>query len=618
MKSRVRLGRHQRLSETKCRVDCFDQSGNDVPIALFGRRPAKEWGDGMAMRTLLLVGDGLESAARVFCTDEFETRIASDADSARAALDELPPMVVLIRGGDAGNVSSLVEQVCACLHDHPIPVLVILDDDDGISPDDLVRRGATDCSRWDEGEEALRSRVRMLCRLSELAGTVLNQRRIIERHVDRLLDARQELQSVRAEMEALIEHGPVVMFSAEAPLELGAFRSAGELEHAFPTYLDSTVFTLIGYSASDLVGDAKALRRLVPSSDLPQLAERAERLFEDGHWTCRYRVRHADGRLRWINDESRVVRRDDGAPVAVVGSLRDVTREVIASEAARGNDSILERARRLQGAQRLAGTIAHDFNNMLAIVMCHAQYAARLLPADHAAQRSLDQMLAAVVRAQAGTKLLIQLSQRKQAAASQVNVNTVVRDTLSLVEPLMGGGIRVRERLQPGVPRVSIERADFENALLNLCVNARDAMPRGGVLTISTRVERADAAHDADQVVLEVADTGVGMEDHVSEQCFEPFFSTKPQGEGTGLGLFSVAQTVRQSGGTVSVESKQGRGTTFRIRLPGVGRCAVVASVPGDRMAQRPSAGGSVLHAPGAERARIATMPPPPPPGEAI
>lgn len=545
----------------------------------------------MTVRTLLWVGCGYESAmGSVGGNGGFDTRIAVDAETADSALADLAPTVAVVRGRDETETLALIEALARTARRQPVPILAILPADGEVEARAFTQRGASDCMRDSEGNDVLLARLELLCRLADLAATVLNQRAMIEKHVQHILDAREQLQSVRSEMEALVEHGPVVTYSSEAPPDPGSFRDAEEIEHACPTYLDATIFPLSGFTPDDLVGDLSAWKSLVHPEDLEHLKERARRLHDSGRCSSRYRIRHANGRIRWISDECRAVRRSDDAIVAVLGTPRDVTRETLASEAVRDSAEILERARRLQGAQRLAGTIAHDFNNMLGIVMCHAQYAARQLPNDHPAQHSLDQMLAAVVRAQAGTKLLLQLSQRKPQYGAEVHVNAVIRDTVKLLDPLLGSAIRVSTSLDPGSHCVAVERSDFENALVNLCVNARDAMPMGGTLEIRSRCGSTGPTSGAgSSVVIEVADTGVGMEAHVAEQCLEPFFTTKATGEGSGLGLFSVAQTVRQSGGSIAVESKQGKGTTIRLELPTIGpsaaaresrRASVVATLP--------------------------------------
>ncbi len=358
------------------------------------------------------------------------------------------------------------------------------------------------------------------------------------------------------------------MYSAEASEQDGAFHSADEIEHASFTHIDGTVLTLLGLRSDDLLGASDLWRKLVPGRDRPRLKTRAKRLFALGHHACEYHMRHADGRVRWVRDEARVLRRGDGAAVAILGCLRDVTQERSTSEAIRNDRGLLLRAQHMEGVQQIAGTVAHDFNNMLGIIMCHAQYASRLLPNDHAAQKSLEAMLEAAVRAKAHTKLLTQLSRRDGRERSAVNVNALVKDTIQLVAPILGSSVAVSTELRPGLPRVRVDRMGIEHALINLCVNARDAMPKGGRLRIRTDVRPSQDGSGPAFVVIEVADSGMGMDDRVLKKCFEPFFTTKAQGAGTGLGLFSVLETMRSHNGTVTVETEPGRGSTLRLLLP--------------------------------------------------
>ena len=548
----------------------------------------------MTDRMLLLVGSRFDAIIEALAGGEFRVVTASDAFSVLDALDGKAPEVVLINADDLDAKLRLLRALAAELVDDPIPILVALEPDDAISRDEVVRQGASDCFCLTDDGMDLVSRLQLLCKVRALAATVLNQHAMIERHVESVLASREEVRQVRAELEALLEHGPLIMYSAEAPADPGEFLSVEEIERADLTHLDKTVYTLLGYSAQELLGDAQVWRRLVPSKDLARLATRAKRLFAQGHHACHYRMRHADGRVRWVSDEARLLRRDDGAAVAVLGCLRDVTRERNVSDAMKRNHGLLQSAQRMQGAQRLAGTVAHDFNNMLAVIMCHAQLAARQLPTDHAAQKSLDSMIEAAIRAKAGTKLLVQLAQRTERKVAPANVNAMIRDTVKLVGPLLGQAISVTTKLRSNLPKVRIDRVDLEHALLNLCVNARDAMPTGGSLTIRTDLRQIadEQDHLTTSVLIEVADTGMGMDDRAIKRCFEPFFTTKPQGEGTGLGLFSVLQTVRQSGGAVAVETEQGNGTTFRIMLPAVevrksAHDSVEAPVSGTRVVKR-------------------------------
>ncbi|MBC7495929.1 MAG: ATPase [Sphingomonadaceae bacterium] len=227
-------------------------------------------------------------------------------------------------------------------------------------------------------------------------------------------------------------------------------------------------------------------------------------------------------------------------------------------------ETMFRQSQKMEAVGQLTGGIAHDFNNLLTIVVANLDRIRRLTEDDPRLDRPVVNAIAGAERAAALTKQLLAFARRQPLIATECDLNAAVDDVRTLAGAAMNG-IALDLDLSPDLWRVNVDINQIENALLNLVVNARDAMPGGGSLTIAT-ANVSDAIGDCVEVA--VIDTGAGMAPDVIAHAFEPFFTTKEVGHGTGLGLSQVYGFVTQSGGTVAIESELGRGTTVRIRLP--------------------------------------------------
>jgi PAS domain S-box-containing protein len=249
-----------------------------------------------------------------------------------------------------------------------------------------------------------------------------------------------------------------------------------------------------------------------------------------------------------------------------VFSFRDVTPRRVAEERLRRSQELLAHAQKMEAMGRLAGGVAHDFNNLLSVITGYANLLGKSLPETDRRQRYVQPITSAVDRAAALTAQLLAFSRKQPRKLAVLDLNLVVRDVEDMLARLLGEDITVETHLAPSLWPVFADRGQLEQVIVNLAVNARDAMSGGGVLRITTSNVRGEGGPDA--VCLEVADTGVGMDEATKAHIFEPFFTTKPLGHGTGLGLSTVHGIVEQSGGSIEVESELGRGTTFTVRLP--------------------------------------------------
>jgi signal transduction histidine kinase len=290
-----------------------------------------------------------------------------------------------------------------------------------------------------------------------------------------------------------------------------------------------------------------------------------------------YRIARPDGSIRWIRDRAFPIRHAEGHIHRIVGTATDVTEQVHLQE------QFLQ-AQKMESVGRLAGGIAHDFNNLLTVINGTADLVMANLDSIDPLRQELEQIRLAGDRAATLTGQLLALSRRQILQPEILNLNEVIGDMRGMLRRLIGEDIQLVFQLsgqlsgQPSgqLARVRVDPGQIEQVILNLAVNAQDAMPDGGTLLIETREVLLDLAWPATHpstvpgrhVMLAVSDTGIGMDEATRQRIFEPFFTTKDQGKGTGLGLSTVYGIVEQSNGTIWVYSEPGKGTTFKIYLP--------------------------------------------------
>jgi PAS domain S-box-containing protein len=350
-------------------------------------------------------------------------------------------------------------------------------------------------------------------------------------------------------------------------------------------YLSPAVQDIIGYSPQELYADPALVFSLVEPDDRPQF-EATWRFSEPAPLTVRWRRR--DGGPVYLEQRAAAVRDEGGTIVAVEGILRDTTDRILAEQDRQRLEHQLRQNERLDSLGHLAGGVAHDFNNLLAVIVGYCDMVADSLPGDDPGQADVDGIRKAAERGASLTRQLLIFSRLEPSRLETVNLNAVVSETRELLSRTLGEDISVVTRLAGDLHPVRADRSKMEQVLLNVIMNARAAMPDGGVLTIET--VNAGAA-----VVLSVADQGHGMEPEVVQRAFEPFFTTRPRGQGTGLGLATAYGAVTDAGGTIELESEPGAGTTVRIRLPATEEPGEAAPDAGGAPAADSGAGASVL-----------------------
>ena len=289
-----------------------------------------------------------------------------------------------------------------------------------------------------------------------------------------------------------------------------------------------------------------------------------------GGFDLESRVVVPDGGIRWMRSAGRVIADPPGSHERLIGVTVDVTgRHLLEAQ--------FLQAQKMEAVGQLAGGVAHDFNNLLTAILGYAALVKEGMN-DPSRRRNVDQVVKAATRATALTRQLLAFSRQEVPEVTVLNANEIVTDLLDMLRRLIGEHMTLTTNLADQLDSIRTDRGQLEQVIVNLVVNARDAMPKGGGIRIDTANVHVDAGASAhggpiaagDYVMLSVTDAGVGMSEEVRAQLFKPFFTTKDRGKGTGLGLATVHGIVAAAHGHIAVESQPGKGSTFRVYLPRV------------------------------------------------
>ena len=342
-------------------------------------------------------------------------------------------------------------------------------------------------------------------------------------------------------------------------------------------YCNPRLAAIFGRPAEEIV--AGMWRDSVHPADQDRLMAACMAFFEgnDDEMHYDYRIVRPDGAIRTLVVEQVRLRTPDGATEGFIGIIDDVTER-------RALEDQLRQSQKLEAVGQLAGGVAHDFNNLLTVIGNYGQFLKQDLAPGTRGRADLEELLSATRRATALTRQLLTFGRKQMAAPKLVAPNDIIRGVEEMVRRLIGEHIALVVDLDPRAGRVLADPSQLEQILVNLAVNARDAMPSGGLLTIETSTIRlaasdlllpapsgampAIAGSPGEHVVVRVTDTGLGMDEETQRRVFEPFFTTKPQGRGTGLGLATIYGIVAQAGGRLCLRSATGRGTTVEVYLP--------------------------------------------------
>jgi PAS domain S-box-containing protein len=473
------------------------------------------------------------------------THVRADtaAGVAGALAEQVPDVVISDYNMPGFRAEDALEQIRAC--DADIPFILVSGQVGEETAAALMRAGVRDFVLKD--------------RLTRLGPAV---QRELKEAADRRQRRRAEaaLRDSEERFRLLAEHAQDIIF-----------RYRGLPEPAME-YLSPAVESVTGYRPEQFYADPDLIFSIIEPEDRPMI-EQSWRSPHPGTLTVRWH--RASGAVVWTEQRAVAILDEDGRPVAVEGILRDITEQVTAEQKRAELERQLRQAERLDSLGQLAGGIAHDFNNLLAVIAGYADMLSEELPEEHLGRADLDGIKQAAVRGSGLTRQLLIFSRLEPSQPEVLDVNAVVVDMQRLLSRTLGEDIEVTTDLAPALPPVVMDRSKLEQVLMNALVNSRAAMPSGGQLTIVTGVERGGADGAAPLVGLTITDTGCGMSAEVAARAFEPFFTTKGRGQGTGLGLSTAYGTVTEAGGTISLDSRPGLGTTLRVCLP-----ASTAAVP--------------------------------------
>jgi two-component system, cell cycle sensor histidine kinase and response regulator CckA len=318
------------------------------------------------------------------------------------------------------------------------------------------------------------------------------------------------------------------------------------------------------------------ITRLHPGDSERVMKEYGESIRTKKKYKAEYRMLHKDGTYHYYIARGTPIYEKDGTVREWVGTITDVTKNKLAEENLRKSEEQLRQAQKLESVGRLAGGIAHDFNNMLTAINGYSDLALRRLGENDPLRRNLEEIKKAGERSASLTQQLLAFSRRTILQIKVLDINQIVSDSIIMFQRLIGEDIEIVSSLNPRVDQLKADAGQLSQMLLNLVVNARDAMPQGGTITIETDNAVLDenfvlqnaGSKAGNYVKLAVTDTGVGIDEDTRQMIFEPFFTTKEIGKGTGLGLSTVYGIVNQLGGYIAVKSAVDVGTSFEIYLP--------------------------------------------------
>ncbi len=377
-----------------------------------------------------------------------------------------------------------------------------------------------------------------------------------------------QIEAQRQRLNTIIANIPGVVW--ESRLE------TSESDRDF-NFVSDYVEKMIGYTVEEWLQEPNFWLRIMHPEDRDHAELEVRSLIEDkGNAVQQYRWIAKDGNVVWVETQMALITDENGKTLSVRGISIDVSERKVIEEALQKSEEQLRQSQKLESVGRLAGGIAHDFNNMLTAINGYSDLILREIGDDDSLRKKVLEIKKAGERSSALTHQLLAFSRRQVLQPKLIDLNRVVTDMNQLLLRLIGEDLQLNIELDEKPTCVEADPGQLSQVIMNLVVNARDAMPQGGELTVKTErilFENEPVAQFATKrkglfVMLSVIDKGTGIEEKILEQIFEPFFTTKQVGVGTGLGLSTVYGIVKQSGGYIWVNSKLGEGSEFKVYLP--------------------------------------------------
>jgi two-component system cell cycle sensor histidine kinase/response regulator CckA len=332
-----------------------------------------------------------------------------------------------------------------------------------------------------------------------------------------------------------------------------------------------------GYTSKEYEADPYIWYRMVYEEDRQAVLEQAaSALIGESTQPLEHRMIHRDGSIRWIRNTPVIHKDEQGRVISYDGFISDITERKRAEEEMKTLEEQFRQSQKMEAIGRLAGGVAHDFNNILTVIGGHCEISLLGLREEDPHRENIMEIKRVADRAANLTRQLLAFSRRQIIQAKILDLNTILKDMNKMLYRIIGEDIELIMDLSEGLGKVKTDPGQIAQVILNLAVNARDAMPSGGKLLIETANMEFDEVYarspvgmkPGHYVMFSISDTGVGMTPEVKERISEPFFTTKEMGKGTGLGLSTVYGIVKQSGGNIWVYSEPNRGATFKIYLP--------------------------------------------------
>ena len=409
----------------------------------------------------------------------------------------------------------------------------------------------------DKNLELMRTRDELKSLNEQLETRVYERTAALMAEITERKRAEEHLRAAQELLHHVISSSPAIIYSLKI-----------EGNQIVPQWISENVSKLIGYSTEECLSSSWWPEHVHPEDKIKKIPV-FDDLFAKDHQTLEYRLQMKDKSYRWLRDEFMVRRNSNDEPIEMIGSLIDITERIELEKQ-------LLQAQKMEAIGQLAGGVAHDFNNLLMVIKWCSQSLLDTLPPDDPKAKDAKEIYEAGERAASLTRQLLAFSRKQMLQPVPINLNFLISELEKMLRRLIGEHIEMRTNLSSDLGIIMADTGQIEQVILNLSVNARDAMPDGGCLTIETSNVKFDDvyAHQhvetqpGSYVMLAISDTGCGMSEEIKSKIFEPFFTTKEAGRGTGLGLSTVHGIVKQSGGHIWVYSEAGHGTTFKIYFP--------------------------------------------------
>jgi two-component system, cell cycle sensor histidine kinase and response regulator CckA len=416
----------------------------------------------------------------------------------------------------------------------------------------------------------------------------------------------RQVQNRHVQLELSEQHELLHLIGQHAADMIAVVDTKGRRLYNSPSYQ-----TVLGYSAEELA-DANSFEQIHPDDRQFVIAAAEEAKRSGSTRKLEYRFRHKDGTWKILESTASLIRNTKGEPDRLVIINRDVTSHRETEKTLR--ETQLRHSHKMEALGRLSGGISHDFNNLLSVIIGYAEILDDYASKNEGLRKSLGEIKKAAHRGASLTRQLLAYSRQQVLAPSVMDLNEIVRDMEKMLRRLIGEDIELTTALSAKLGRVMADRGQIEQVIMNLAANARDAMVRGGKLTITTEnrvldgsaLYRGESVNPGPYVMLSVSDTGSGMDAETQKHIFEPFFTTKELGRGTGLGLATVFGIVEQCNGHIWVYSEVGKGTTFKLYLPEVGS-SVQNTVPEPSRTNSRRTGETILVVEDDESLRVVT-----------